>query len=336
MNVVILTRPNDEYAWEGVAKALRARGARPWIFDTHAFPGRIGLTWSGPGEGWLELDEGRLPLADVHAVWSRRLDFGQGLPTSMDPAVRRACVGEGRAVLLGSLADTGAFWLDPPGRIRHARNKAVQLRIAQEEGLHVPRTLETHDPKQARAFIAELGRPVIAKMYNDARIDGGTIYTNVLGPDDVAALDGLRACPMILQEAVPKASELRVVLAGKRLFAGELPHDGLDDASRIDWRRTGSQTIDRWRPTELEPEVAAALGRFYDRLGLHYSSADLVRTPDGRTVLLESNVVGESFWLQEHHPLAEALADVLVGAPGARRSPETLHTPGAFRAGGAA
>ena len=320
MNVLVLTRPDDDYACADVVRALRDRGATPWHLDTHAFPGALGLTWTGPGEGWLDLPDGRLALADIDAVWARRIEVGRGLPPHLPEAVRRACSAEGHAVLLGSLADTDAFWVDPPDRVRHARNKALQLRVARQVGLEVPQTLETNDPAQARAFIAALGRPVIAKMYTDARIQGGTIYTNVLSPDDVTALDALQACPMILQEAVPKATELRVVAAGARLFAAELPHTDLDDASRVDWRRTGAQTLDRWQATELEPDVAAALGRFYDRLGVQYSSADLVRTPDGRTVLLESNVVGESFWLQAHHPVAEALADVLVGTAGARRT----------------
>lgn len=319
MNVLILTRPDDAYAWGATAAVLRQRGATVHLLDTHTFPGTVGLTWSGPGEGWLELEGGRLALGDIDAVWCRRIEVGRGLPAELPAGVRRAATAEATAVLLGALADSGAFWLDPPTRSRRAMNKALQLRLARDLGIAVPATLETNDPAEARAFIAALGRPVIAKMYTDARFQGGTVYTNVLGPDDVAALDALRACPMILQEAVPKHSELRVVAAGRRLFAVELPHEGLDAASRVDWRRTGGQTIDRWRATTLDPDLEARLQRFYDTVGLNYSSADLVRTPDGRTVLLESNAVGESFWVNDHHPLAEALADVLLGVPGARR-----------------
>jgi glutathione synthase/RimK-type ligase-like ATP-grasp enzyme len=319
VTVLILTRPNDERAWGRTAALLRERGADVHVLDTHRYPGELGLTWSGPGVGHLQLASGRVALAELRAIWCRRLEVGRGLPSSLPAGVRRAATAEATAVLLGALHDTSAFWLDPPVRFRRAMNKALQLRLARDLGITVPATLETNDPAQARAFIAALGRPVIAKMYTDARFQGGTVYTNVLGPDDVAALDALRACPMILQEAVPKHSELRVVVAGRRLFAVELPHDGLDAASRVDWRRTGGQTIDRWRPTQLEPELEARLQRFYDTLGLNYSLADLVRTPDGRTVLLESNAVGESFWVNDHHPLADALADVLLGVPGARR-----------------
>lgn len=319
MNVLVLTRPDDEFGYAHVVEALKRKGARVWLFDTHRFPGELGLTWTGPGEGWLQLDDGRLALSDIDAVWCRRLDFGRGLPEHLPLGVRMASTLEAAMVLMGSLVDSGAFFLDPQDRVHRARNKALQLRLARDLGIDVPRTLETNDPAEARAFIAELGCPVIAKMYTNANISGGTVFTNVLSADDIDALDGLRACPMILQEAVPKHSELRVVVAGRRLFTVELPHVDLDAASQVDWRRTGHDTIDRWRPTTLAPDVEARLQRFYDALGLNYSAADLVRTPDGRTVLLENNAVGESFWMNAHHPLGDALADVLLGSPGARR-----------------
>ena len=56
---------------------------------------------------------------------------------------------------------------------------------------------------------------------------------------------------------------------------------------------------------------------------MQYSAIDLLVEPDGRHVFLEANPAGECFWLEHyapHFPLTEALADVLLGVPGARRT----------------
>ncbi len=331
-NVLIQTVSKDEHAWGPVAQALEARGARPWILLTDRFPMDVGLSWRGRDQAWLEFRAHsqhhpgeRLDMGELDAVWARRNGVGRGMPTEIPADVRAGSAREGGGILRGVLLDSDAFWMDPPAIYYRARNKALQLAIARKVGLDVPLTLETNDPVEARAFVEDLGRPVIAKMHTDVRMgDGATIYTNVLKPGDLAALDGLQACPMILQEALPKARELRVACAGEQLFALGLDSEHLEGESEVDWRRTGAQTLHHWRPVDLPEDFAQGLLALHDALGTNYGSADVVVTPDGRHVLLENNAVGESFWFYEHHPFAQALADVLLGLAPRRSSPREL------------
>lgn len=323
-NVLILTMPKDEVAWQPVAKAILAKGGTPWVVRTDRYPMDVGLTWRGPGDGAITMGDDRLPLADISAIWARREAVGLGLPEALPANVRKASIHEARHVLQAALLDTDAFWLDPPAVYQRGRHKALQLRLAREVGLTVPATLETNDPDEARRFVQALGKPVIAKMHVDFRIDGGAVFTNRLAPDDLEALDSLALCPMILQEDVPKAAELRVVVVGRQLFALELDHAHLSGDARTDWRRVGSQTIHLWKPVELPEDVRDGLLALHDRLGTNYGSADLIRRPDGTYVLLENNVVGESFWFYDHVPLADALADLLLGNSERRPCPEVL------------
>lgn len=50
------------------------------------------------------------------------------------------------------LASLKAFRMDHLRHIRHAENKQLQLQVARELGLHIPRTLTTNDPAAVRAF----------------------------------------------------------------------------------------------------------------------------------------------------------------------------------------
>ncbi len=323
MNVLILTRSGDG-AVRDAAEAIRARGATPWVCATDRMPLGGGVQWSGPGEGWIDVPgQGRLGLSDIHSVWARRLAFGAAVPADWPADMAHAVRGETRHVVLASLADSPAFWVDPPAVYARARHKALQLGLAAEVGLRVPRTLETNDPDDARAFVASLDGPVVAKMFTDVRTGGGTVYTNVLAPDDLQALDALQGCPMILQEAVPKAGELRVVVVGEQVFAVRLPTAELKGAQG-DWRRVGERTLDAWRPFRLDRATRRRILALHDRLHTHYGSADLIETPSGELVFLENNAVGESFWLQRHHPLARAWADLLTADGPLRHVPSHL------------
>lgn len=323
MNVLLFTRTGDEYATQPVAEAIRRRGARPWLLESDRYPGELGLSWRGPQQGWLELPEGRLPLAELGAIWNRRDVVGTRLPQDWPADLREVTRKEASTLLHGALHDSPAFWVDPPSAVLRARSKGLQLPLARRAGLEVPATLESNDPEAVRAFAQAHPGGIIAKMYNDFRMGDGTVYTNVLGPEDLAALDSLQTCPMIFQEAIPKARELRVVTVGLRTFAAALETRELAGAEQ-DWRRVGAETVHLWRPFELPDAVSRALLALHDALGTQYGSADFIQTPDGRLVFLENNVIGECFWMYELLGVHEALAELLTDRAPRRPVPADL------------
>lgn len=319
MSVLIVSRANDGYAIQPVREALEARGVPCFVLETDRAPGQVGFTWTGPGEGWLDLPgQGRLDLRDLSAVWMRRLQFDADL----DPEVREPAMRELQHLFLGMIHDTDAFVVDPLPVYTRARCKALQLDLAQAVGLEVPPTLQTNDPELARRFVAEAPGGVITKMYEDHRLRGGTVFTNVLGPEDIEDLDSVALCPTILQHAVRKRSEVRAVVLGDRVLAVELDTASIP-GSEVDWRRQGLETLHLWKPVELPEAVRTSLLRLHDALHTHYGSADFIVEPDGRYVFLENNVVGESFWLAEHHPIGEEWADLLTRGP-VRAVPRSL------------
>ena len=55
---------------------------------------------------------------------------------------------------------------------------------------------------------------------------------------------------------------------------------------------------------------------------MQYSAIDIIVEPSGRHVFLEANPAGECYWLEFNSPyyaFTDALIDVMLGAPGARR-----------------
>jgi len=325
--VLILTHGADHFVIERVAEALSERGVRSARFDTDRFPlearlaTRIGPDGdahglrAGSDQGETAGDEAELDLARVRAVWARKL-WTPRLPDTLEPRVREGCLRESRACLLGWLAALdGVRWVNPLDAATRAENKPRQLRLARAAGLRVPRTLVTNDPAEVRAFAGEVGE-VVAKMLTPLSISMEKaemfVHTTRLGPADLAALDGLRFAPMVFQELVPKALELRVACVGARTFTGAI--DARHSAEGgVDWRLAKPGEA-RWTEHDLAAPVAAALRRLLDALGLVYGAADLIVTPAGEHVFLEMNPGGEWGMLERDLglPIGAAIATELL------------------------
>jgi MvdD family ATP-grasp ribosomal peptide maturase len=320
--VLIITHSNDNESVSLVSRAVERKGGRAIRFDTDRYPTEVHLSaYYGRGDQErlrLTNDEGEFDLREVTAVWHRRLNFGARLPQTLDKQLRHASLTETRAAAQGLLASLKAFRMDAVRHIRHAENKQLQLQVARELGLDIPRTLTTNDPAAVRAFAAECKGEMVTKMLTSFAVyEGGrelVVFTNLVGPEDLADLSGLSLCPATFQEAIPKALELRATVVGERVMTASIDSQSSERAAN-DWRRDGLRMIQEWRPYELPREVEEKILRLMDYFVLNYGAIDFIVTPGGRYVFLEVNPVGEFLWLEGDPGLliSDAIADVLLG-----------------------
>ncbi|HEX7318217.1 MAG TPA: MvdD family ATP-grasp ribosomal peptide maturase [Pyrinomonadaceae bacterium] len=333
-NVLIITKSDDNESVSLVAKAIESKGGRAVRFDTDRYPTEVRLStyYGGGGEERLTLtnEDGEFDLREIEAVWHRRLNFGARIPQALDKQLRHASLTETRAAAQGMLASLKAFRMDAVRHIRHAENKQLQLRVAREVGLDIPRTLTTNDPAVVGAFAAECEGGMVTKMLSSFAVyEGGqelVVFTNPVRAEDLADLSGLSLCPATFQESVPKALELRATVVGRRIMTASINSQSSERAAN-DWRRDGLRMIEEWKPYELPRDVEEKIMRLMDYFGLNYGAIDLIVTPDGRHVFLEVNPVGEFFWLELYAglPVSDAIADVLLGLAPRREvaSPQT-------------
>ncbi|MBN1206553.1 MAG: MvdC family ATP-grasp ribosomal peptide maturase [Myxococcaceae bacterium] len=329
--VLLLTHSADHYTVDRVAQELSRRGAHPLRVDTDDFPAELELSTSLAGEGSrvaLHTAGGELRGEEVRAVWLRRV-VPPRLDEELEPAWREGCLRESQAALdgfLDGLAAAGCRFINPQEAGLAAQNKLHQLRQARALGLEVPATLVTNDAARVRSFFDQVRGRMVAKMLTplSQSMEGGQpfVYTSAIGPEDLKELAGLRHSPMVFQERVDKARELRVAVVGGRCFVGAIDASR-SEAGQVDWRRAGPGEC-RWEPGELPAEVAVRLERLVAALGLVYGAVDLIVTPDGRHVFLEVNPGGEWGMLERDLglPIAAALAEALVAERGA---PLTTH-----------
>ena len=317
--VLLLTHSGDFYTIDLVSQALARRGVRPIRFNTDLFPSSIKLSARAGDDraAHLVTEAGeQISTDEVRAVWARKL-WSPRMSDDLEERYRSMCIRESAAALEGFLdALHDVRWVNDLALQRDAENKQRQLRLAARAGLRVPRTLVTNDPAAARQFFKETEGETVAKLLRplDVSMDTATpfVYTNRVREEDLAHAESLRHSPMVFQELIPKAYELRVACVAGETFAGALDASGTS-RGHTDWRLAAPEEC-RWQKAQLPIEVARGLQTLMSELGLVFGAVDLICTPSGGLVFLEVNPGGEWGMLERDLglPIADAIAEVLT------------------------
>ncbi len=315
--VLLLTHSEDFYTIDLVAQALVHKGVRAIRFNTDLFPSQVKLlARSGDvraAQLFTETGE-QVSVDEVRAVWARKL-WSPRMADDLDDRYRSMCINESSAALEGFLdALHNARWVNDLDRQRDAENKQRQLRVATRAGLRVPRTLVTNDANAAREFFSETEGQTVAKLLRPIAISMDAaesfVYTNRVREADLAGAGALRHSPMVFQELIPKAFELRVACVAGEAFAGAVYASG-SSRGQTDWRRAAPEEC-QWQKFQLPTEVTSGLQTLMSDLGLVFGAVDLICTPSGEYVFLEVNPSGE--WGMLERDLGLSISEAIAGA----------------------
>jgi glutathione synthase/RimK-type ligase-like ATP-grasp enzyme len=315
--ILIVTNRGDLTADFGILEMQR-RGVQYARFNTEDYPQHSTITvrFTSSGiDGWIDTAKGKVPLDEVGSVWFRRPVEPVPSPELEDPTARQFCHAESLALLEALWRTLDCFWVSKPDRIRAAESKLLQLSIASEVGLPIPRTLVTSDANEARLFFEECSETVY-KPLRLGRIEHpeGTslIFTTVVTRAHAAELENVRYAPCLFQQHVPKAMDIRVTVFGDHLYATEI-HSQVDPQSAVDWRRGGSLAL-AYHPHTLPEGIKRMCMQLVERLDLSFGAIDLILTPQGDYVFLEINPNGQWAWIEQRTgaSMSQSLVDLLL------------------------
>ena len=303
-DMAIVTLEGDIHAYLVRQEMQRTYGVDVAIVAADRIPAAGGMTWllDDPSATTLPTEEGgTVDVSGLRLVWWRRAAGRPEVPDAVrDPAMRKLVVKDCRAATRGVfLAGFAGTWLSDPYATERAQNKLLQLRIARQLGLTVPRTLISSDPGAIREFTAAMGGRVIGKTLTG--VLGTGLEAGRITADSLTDEDELRLSPTIFQEEIPGTDHLRVQVFGPDVYAARIR------SAALDWRLAGDMRVD---PIELDPALAATLRTMVERLGLRMGVFDLKVRPDGLPVFLEINPQGQFLFLEgmSDMPLAAAFA----------------------------
>lgn len=320
-SIVIFTHSNDNQSIDDVAARVINAGIKVTRFDTDLYPSNYMIDAEVDNSGCrycLHLPDGQQISADeVSGVWYRRFYIGNSIDQRMEAQIRNVCVEEATSAALGFLNCLDCFKLDCYWDVRRASIKEFQLKLAVKVGFDVPNTLVTNNGERSKKFYHQQKGNVVTKTQGSFGILKNGVeqvmYTTDVNEHDLDDIDSLKPCPMVFQEKIQKALELRVTVVGGLVFTAALDSSRYKSSS-TDWRRMSGQTMEDWFVYQLPTEIEEKVLRYTKALNLNYGAIDILLTPDGRYVFLEINPCGEFYWIEKYvgHNICDAIAKLLI------------------------
>lgn len=322
--ILFITQADDSHA-DSVSAILHARGIRFRRIDTSRFPNAVRATLSFVPSGGTRHcrfsdDGGSIDLSEVTTIWNRRPQEPEVLG-GMDDCARRFARNECLHFLRGLwLQLSDRYWVNPYDAAILANSKPYQLRIAEQTGFRIPRTIMTTVPADAIEFAQGLDTPVVYKPFtpysmtkHEDRGDYREIYTTVVTADEIRSRSKqIKLAPCIFQEYIPKDFEVRATVVGESIFAAKIESQRSERAKH-DWRHYDLKNTPHGI-ARLPGDIEEKIFRLMRNMRLSFGCLDFIVTPDGEYVFLEVNQAGQWYWIESLTglPISEAFADLLA------------------------
>lgn len=319
--ILCLTHSNDHYTIDIVMKRLKELGKEAYRMNSDLFSPKLSFDYSiSNPKNNIHIHDGSHEFFshDIEAVWYRKL-WGTEVPEELDDDFKEIYFQEYqtmRNIFFESLKEVP--WFNPIA-IDHevCNNKFRQLSVAAQNGLEIPKSLFTNNQEKVKPFFfEECNKQMIAKLHGvlSRTMSGNapSFPTTLIQESNLDELDTLVYCPMIFQEMIPKAYELRIVYVDGEFFTGKI-NAGKSERGKTDWR-FATDVYSKWEAYQLPNEITASLTKMMRQMNLFFGAIDMIRHQDGRYIFLEVNPQGEWGMLQRdlQYPIGETIAEKLV------------------------
>ncbi len=264
-------------------------------------------------EATLRAQSGRvLRLSEVDALWYRRGELRPAPELIVPPGLGRARRREWSALHAWLMARLEARPSLGSWERETGCTKLEQLSAARALGLAIPATRIANDPRRLREAIARWPGAVRKGIQSGLPTPGGTTTTGLQA--EALAADGPPPIfPLLLQERLTRAIELRIFVLGARTWTlAMVPRRGAE--APIDIRTAELDASFHLLPYALPPAVEAKLLRLMRQLKLDTGSIDMIVDDRGRHTFLEVNPSGQLDWLARalNAPIERCIAEHLV------------------------
>jgi glutathione synthase/RimK-type ligase-like ATP-grasp enzyme len=306
MKIIVLAQENDNHT-APIKWALERGGYQVACWG--------GVSWTEEQQVSLLLDEQPHIALGPHAVeagdrvWIRRLDQPINNP-KVSEADRKFAELEYRSFhnCVAYMLETMPVWcINKFSASRFINNKSVQLLLARNCGLKVPKALMSNSPRAVKDFFDHNPNRAICKAFTphvwQRQNVGGVAVTETfeLTREQLPEDEILTYAPGIYQDMVVKQFDIRTVLMGHRIYSYALHNP----KKALDWRQDAGQGNIEVEIVATPPEVESGIMAFAKKAGICFGSMDFAVGANGEWWFLEINEQGQFLWLDQFNPQAK-------------------------------
>lgn len=256
---------------------------------------------SSPQFNLIPKNEPQVNLNEIKSVWWRRPYPIVIEPNLKDRAGREFAVNEWNTALSGIWHSMDCLWVNDILADERATHKTLQLAIARQIGLSTPETLITNSPSSALSFWENHQGNLIFKAFSGSDIGWGE--TRPLKRDFLQYINSVRFAPVIFQEYIDPATDVRITIIGNDVFTAEAKVD--INNYQFDFRMSNVS----WKEHHLPDSISDLLLKYMRKLGLEYGAIDM-RIKSDDYWFLEINPAGQYLFgeLDAGLPISESMA----------------------------
>ncbi|NME72652.1 MvdC/MvdD family ATP grasp protein [Flammeovirga aprica] len=234
-------------------------------------------------------------IKDVHAVWFRRTKLPD---IDIDNQSEKLFILNDYDTLLQNMYHLipTKKWLSFPSDVYLAENKLYQLKIANQIGFNIPKSVVTNSKDRLRKLSYQNGSLII-KPISNGRIKYGeeikNIFTNKIEKQYFDNLGEFTLTPSIIQPYIEKDIELRITVVNKAVFSAQVDSQS-NELTKVDWRKEKL----KFKKYDLPVEVEEKCIRLLELLNISFGAIDLIKQPNGEYIFLEINPNGQWAWIE--------------------------------------
>lgn len=267
----------------------------------------------------LMLDCGRkIDHEELKLIWLRNKKKINNIQTEDDQA-QFYYITERQKSLEGLSKSISAQTINEFGYTYTSSNKCTQLHAAVHSGFSIPSTLITNSFSNIKEFsnsnskLIKKPLSVSAIHSHNPELQPIMMYTSKLNEHElnIENKDRYSVAPMIIQESIEKASELRIIQIGGASLGFSLRVN--NDSGEPDWRIFHKTTP--YEPIEVPASLSKCCENYLNYFNLNMGIFDIACTKDGTPYFLECNPTGQWAWLDlphEHNPAASFIAEQFI------------------------
>lgn len=206
-------------------------------------------------------------------------------------------------------------------------NKSVTNAISHQNKIHYiskpltthlkqPRTIVSNRRESLLKFFDIENKPVILKTLHQMQLtlagEPTMLLASIVERKDFLEFQQKGECPILLQEYIDKAYDIRLTIVGNRIFACKIDATQ-SDAGRIDWRAYDLANTPH-TAYNLPQVISEEIIRICAQLNLDYATIDLCVNHMGNYYLLDINPFGKYLWIEYAigAPITDAIAQLLI------------------------